>query len=488
MTNFTHWLFEETKDKENIAVSFENRNMTYPYLYLQIKNTSKKIGNEIGVGKNIILISDNSPFFVISYLSIIGSGNVCIPLKYDPNINLKEIKKFTDSENIFIQEKYETILENLDFKKKFNERDFNFDTEVDYSFPDFNKDKLAVIIFTSGSTGNPKGVMLSHNNLIKNTESIIDGLGLTEKDKIMVVLPFYYCFGASLMHTHFRVGGELVLNNNFFLPQKVVQEMIDKKCTGIAGVPTTFQILLRATKMKQMQFPEMRCIQQAGGKLADSYIKELVDLFGYEKIFIMYGQTEATARLSILNPTYLKEKFGSMGKGLKGTLLKVLNSEGFEIKPGEVGEIYAQGENVMLGYYKNEEETKKKIVNGMLKTGDLARIDEDGFLFIEGRDSDFIKTRGYRVSNKSVENAIAELPEIIDVAVIGVEDDLLGEKIIAFVSMQGKLKKEDILNHCSKKLQGHELPSEIIILQELPKNSSIKTDYVKLKKDYPLYK
>lgn len=486
--NFVNWIFENTKNEENIAVSLDNYSVKYKNLYKKIKEVSKKISKEIGEGKNIILIADNSPFFIISYLSIIGSGNVCIPMKYDKNMNLKEIKEFTESNNIFVQEKYEDVLGDIKFEKKFNEKDFDSNLESDYTFQDFEKDNLAVIIFTSGSTGKPKGVMLSHNNLIKNTESIIDGLSLTEKEKIMVVLPFYYCFGASLLHTHLRVGGELVLNNNFFLPQKIVQEIFNKKCTGIAGVPTTFQILLRATKMKQMKFPEIRCIQQAGGKLADAYIKELVDVFGYEKIFIMYGQTEATARLSILNPKYLKEKFGSIGKGLKGTKLKLFNSEGFEIEQGKVGEIYAQGENVMLGYYKNKEETKKKLVNGMLKTGDLARVDADGFLFIEGRDSDFIKTRGYRVSNKSVENVIAEIPEVIDIAVIGAEDNLLGEKIVAFVSCQDNLKKEDILFYCSKKLQNHELPSEIIIVPDLPKNSSIKTDYVKLKKDYLLYK
>jgi acyl-CoA synthetase (AMP-forming)/AMP-acid ligase II len=486
--NFVNWLFENTKDKQNIAVSLEGYSILYQNLYKKIKEVSKKISEEIGEGKNIILISDNSPFFIISYLSIIGSGNVCIPMKYDKNMNLKEIKEFTESENIFIQKKYEDILDNIQFEKKFNEEDFNSDLNTEYNFQDFEKNKLAVIIFTSGSTGKPKGVMISHNNLIKNTESIIDGLSLTKKEKIMVVLPFYYCFGASLLHTHLRIGGELLLNNNFFLPQKIVQEMVDKKCTGIAGVPTTFQILLRATKMKQMKFPEIRCVQQAGGKLPDAYIKELIDLFGYEKIFIMYGQTEATARLSILNPKHLKEKFGSMGRGLNGTKLKLLNSDGSETETGKVGEIYAKGENIMLGYYKNEDETKKKLVNGMLKTGDLARADKDGFLFIEGRDSDFIKTRGYRVSNKAIENTISEIPEIIDVAVIGVEDNLLGEKIVAFVSTQDNFKKEEILNYCSKKLQNHELPSEIIIISEIPKNSSIKTDYLKLKKDYLTYK
>ena len=199
----------------------------------------------------------------------------------------------------------------------------------------------------------------------------------------------------------------------------------------------------------------------------------------------MYGQTEATARLSIMNPDMLSKKLGSIGKGLRGTKLKLLDNGLSNTNPGEIGEIYAVGENIMLGYYKNQEETKKKIVHGMLKTGDMARIDEDGYFFVEGRISDFIKTRGYRVSGKLVENEIAKIPEIIDVAVIGVEDKIMGEKVVAFISSRSKVINEKyIKDWCYKNLRSHEIPSEIVMLGELPKNSSIKTDYIKLKKEY----
>jgi len=487
MTNLVKWLFEKNKDKKKIAISIAKEKISYQELYQKIIETSQMISQTIGKERNILLVSGNSIFFAISYLSIIGSGNICVPLKYDKNMNLKGIKEETESENIFIQKKYLGVLENLKFKSIITEENFKKKSVInDYQLKEYLPTKIAVIVFTSGTTGEPKGVMLTHNNIIKNTDSIIDGLFLTEGDKIMVVLPFYYCFGATLLHTHLRVGAEIVINNNFLLPQKIVEEMLHKQCTEIAGVPTIFHILLRQTKIRQTKFPHIRCVQQSGGKLTNPYLKELVNIFGYDRVFVMYGLTEATSRLCILNPKYLKTKFGSVGKGIKGTKLKILNSDLTPTKIGEPGEIYATGENIMAGYYKDERETKKKMINGMLKTGDIAMEDKEGFIYILDRESNFIKSRGYRIGGKIIEQVIAEIPEVVEVAVVGIEDNLFGEKIVAYISTNKKVKKKEILSYCNKKLQNHELPAEIILLQSLPKNNSFKIDYKKLKKEYEI--
>ena len=483
MTNLVKWLFEKTKKQKKIAVSTNNEKITHNKLYREIKRFSTIISNLVGENNNILLVSDNSIFFIISYLSIIGSGNVCIPLKYDKNLELNKIKKISNSSIIFIQEKYKDILNNISFEKVFDENISKKDhLNKILEFQEYSPEKLAAIIFTSGSTSEPKGVMISHSNFICNTKSIIEGLSINKEDKIMVVLPFYYCFGASLLHTHLREGAEIILNNNFLFPQKIVDELVTKKCTGIAGVPTIFQILLRKTKIKQMKFPHLRCVQQAGGKLANFYLNELIEVFGEEKIFVMYGQTEATARLSILSPKYLKLKLGSIGKGLNGTELIILDSDGKEARPGELGEIYAKGGNIMIGYLNNEKETKEKLKKGMLKTGDLGKKDEEGFIFLTGRKSDFIKSRGHRVSIKKIEEIISEIPEIVEVAVVGADDSLFGEKIICYISTNQDILKNEILSYCSKRLQNYEVPAQIIILPELPKNQSLKIDYVKLKK------
>lgn len=484
MINLTEWLFENTKNKKKTSLSIGQDKISYAELYSLVCGLTNKLRNSVGQDKNILLVSDNSVFFVISYLAIIGSGNVCIPLKFDKNLNFELIKKRTDSEILFIQKKYLDDLMKKGFSRTFTEESIKEDTGVDFKFQKFSKNKIAVINFTSGTSGEPKGVMITQNNILKNTESIISSLYLTEKDKALLILPFSYCFGASILHTHFRVGAEIKIFEGIFLPQKILDELVSSKCTVFAGVPTTFQLLFKKTKINEMSFPDMRCIQQAGGKLSEDYIKRLIDVFGREKIFIMYGQTEATARLSILDPKFLPNKIGSVGRGLNEVSLDIQDSEGNSLKPNQEGEIVAEGENIMLGYYKDPEETKKKIINGFLKTGDLGMKDVEGFIYITGRIGDFIKSRGHRVSKNYLEDKIREIPGILEIGVIGLPDEILGEKIVVFLSREETLNKEEIFKFCQKNLKSYEVPKEIIFLKELPKNSSSKIDYARLKREY----
>jgi len=192
--------------------------------------------------------------------------------------------------------------------------------------------------------GAPKGVMVSHRNIECNTRDIISYLGLTPKDRVMVVLPFHYCFGISLLHTHLLAGASVVLNNGFKLyPEEVLQEMQQRECTGLAGVPSTYQILLRKSRFRELSFPALRWFQQAGGKLPNPYITEILGSFPAVRFFLMYGQTEATARLSYLPPERLGDKLGSIGKGLPSGRLEVLRPDGTPVRRGanETGEIVA---------------------------------------------------------------------------------------------------------------------------------------------------
>ena len=294
---------------------------------------------------------------------------------------------------------------------------------------------LAAIMCTSGSTGELKGVMVTHHNILVNTADILAYTGIGADDRIMTVLPFYYCFGTSLLHTHLMAGGSLVINNRFMFPEKVLDEMEEKHCTGLAGVPATYQILLRKTRFAQRKFPALRWLQQAGGRLPNPFLREIRQALPEVKLLVMYGQTEATARLSYLPPERLDDKLGSIGRGLPHTRLEVLRPDGTPVSPGsdEVGEIVASGENVTLGYWGDAEETGRYFRDGKLYTGDMARIDADGFIFIVERARDFIKAMGYRVAPREVEEVLAEMPEIVEAAVIGVPDELWGEAIRAFV-------------------------------------------------------
>ncbi len=260
---------------------------------------------------------------------------------------------------------------------------------------------------------------VSHRNIQANTDSIVSYLGLTREDRMMVILPFFVRLGPRSCIRTLRVGGSVVLNNQFVYPETVIAMMQEHACTGLAGVPSTYQTLLRNSTFPNRSFPALRKVQQAGGKLPVVLIEELMAALPSAEIFIMYGQTAATARLSYLPPALLREKLGSIGKAIPGVELRVVNESGRDVKPGEVGEIVARGENITLGYYRAPELNGGKFVDGSLRTGDLATVDEEGFITIVDRLADFIKSYGHRVSSQQVEAYVMELPDVVSAAAIG---------------------------------------------------------------------
>jgi acyl-CoA synthetase (AMP-forming)/AMP-acid ligase II len=317
--------------------------------------------------------------------------------------------------------------------------------------------------------------MISHSNIVANTESIVSYLSLSDRDRMMAVLPFHYCYGASLLHTHLRVGGEIVVDNRFMYPETVLQRMIEEKCTGFAGVPSHFQILLRNSSFKRKQFPDLRYVQQAGGYLAPAFIRELKNALPGTAIFIMYGQTEATARLSYLPPDLLESRLGSIGKGMPGVKLRVLDEQGRDVRPGEIGEIVAEGSNVALGYWRAPAESEEVFRNGVLYTGDLARVDGEGFIYIVDRVKDFLKCRGERISCRQIEETLLECDELVEAAVVGISDDVLGEAVKAFIVPRNQDAGgliERVMTFCKARLAPHHLPKQIVARRSLPKNSA----------------
>jgi acyl-CoA synthetase (AMP-forming)/AMP-acid ligase II len=297
-------------------------------------------------------------------------------------------------------------------------------------------------------------------------------------------LPFYYCFGTSLLHTYLRAGGSLVFGDSVAFPEKILDLMEEKTCTGFAGVPTTFQMYLRNSSFPNRALPALRQIQQAGGKLSTVLIDELIRAHPEVHVYIMYGQTEATARLSYLPPDLLNIKPGSIGCGIPSVILKVINESGEEVKPGEIGEIVARGRNISPGYLGEPEINAEKFIDGSLRTGDMATIDEDGYIYIVDRKSDFIKSYGNRVSSQEIEACILEITEVVAVAVIGVPDPLRGEAIRAFVVLASNrnITENMIINHCKQKLARYMIPRDIMFIQSLPMNQHGKVIKSELKK------
>lgn len=469
--NVFDYLFDSTKNLEKEFLLGSKETISFKKLYNDCLKIASHLNKTIGDNQNVLLISPNSVFFLTAYLGIIKSGNTCIPINYAiEQSNLDFILNTTESAIVFVAKSLKPKLEFSSNTLLIDEGESLSITAnqkpVEFN-PNFDENRVAEIIFTSGSTGEPKGVMLSHKNIIANTHSIIDYLKLSSKDIMAIVMPFYYCYGLSLLHTHLKVGGSIVINNNFMFLGTVINDLKNYRCTGFAGVPSHFQILLKKSKtFKTTKFPDLRYVTQAGGKLHTVFIEEFLNAFPDKNFFVMYGQTEATARLSYLSPELIKTKTGSIGKAIPHVELKVVNEDGKEVGLNEEGELLAKGDNIMLGYYKDEEATNNTIKNGWLYTGDMAKVDKDGFIYLVARKKEIIKVGGKRVSPKEIEAVILSIPEVVDCTIVGIDDELLGEAIQATIVLNGKFDeekmKEKILQRCAQNLLLYKVPQKIV--------------------------
>ena len=346
-----------------------------------------------------------------------------------------------------------------------------------------NADDLAAIFYTSGSTGEPKGVMLSHRNLVSNTQATVEYLHLTPDDSVLVILPFYYIYGNSLLLTHVACGGTVVIDNRFMYPEVVLDALEESQATGFAGVPSTFMIALNKSTIAKREFKHLKYITQAGGAMAPEVTRQLMAACSSQDIWVMYGQTEAAPRVTYLPPDMLRKKLGSIGIPVPGVEVKLLDNSGNEVPSGETGEIVVGGPNVMLGYWNQPEATAEVIRNGWLITGDLARRDDDGYIYIVGRKREIIKVAGHRVSSKEIEECLLEFDKIAEAAVVGLPDEILGEAIQAVVVLKSDCEAEtkEIQSWCQKHLAVFKVPRNIWFVDALPKTQAGKINKLQLK-------
>jgi long-chain acyl-CoA synthetase len=332
----------------------------------------------------------------------------------------------------------------------------------------------ALILYTSGSTGRPRGVVQTFANVDANSRSIVEYLGLGPGDRALVVLPLYYCYGRSVLQTHLLAGGSLFLDGRFAFPRVVLEGLASEGCTGFAGVPLTFEILRRQVDVGAMTFPRLRYLTQAGGAMAPETIDWVRKAFHTARLFVMYGQTEATDRLSYLPPERAEEKRGAIGIPIPGVTLQVVDEKGRSLPDGETGHLVARGGNVSLGYLDEPEETAAILHDGWLWTGDLARRDADGFFFHEGRSKEILKIGGHRVSPVEIEHALARHPDVAEAAVIGVADSLKGELAAAFVVARPgcAIDPEELRRFCREHLPAFKVPARVTQVEALPRNEA----------------
>lgn len=335
---------------------------------------------------------------------------------------------------------------------------------------------VAMIIYTSGTTGRPKGVMLSHLNLISNVTAFNSRIGLTSEDSLLLVAPLYYIHGRIQLITHTMIGGTVFFSASFQFPQTVLEELARYAPSGISGVPYHFSTLLQHTKLKQTSLPRLRNITITGGALPPSTLCELQSILPQVTIHVNYGQTEASPRLTYHGPS--EEIFArpkSCGRPLSGVKIEILGEDGLPQKPGVIGEVVATSPGIMQGYVSGDEHRLGIIdAKGRLHTGDQGWLDAEGYLFLMGRKSEMIKSVGERIFPQEIEAVLQLHPSIQESAVFGVPDMILGERLTACVVLvEGhEISFRDMKMHCLQHLPHVRIPKDMYVLLDIPKTPS----------------
>jgi long-chain acyl-CoA synthetase len=341
---------------------------------------------------------------------------------------------------------------------------------------------LAALIYTSGSTGNPKGVVLTHLNIVSAATSITTYLENTADDIILNVLPLSFDYGLYQIFMGFKVGGTVVLERSFTYPHTVLEKLRQERVTGLPLVPTIAAILLQMD-LTQYHFPCLRYITNTAAALPTQHIMRLRELFPHTRVYSMFGLTECK-RVSYLPPSQLDSRPASVGKAMPNVEVYVVDDQGRRLPPGHVGELVVRGSNVMQGYWELPEETEKMLQPGLLPgervlhTGDLFHMDTEGYLYWIGRKDDIIKSRGEKVSPKEIENVLYSLEGVALAAVVGVPDKLLGQAIKAVITLKEGtyLTEKDILRYCAKHLEEFMIPKFVEFRTSMPKTSNGKID------------
>jgi long-chain acyl-CoA synthetase len=353
-----------------------------------------------------------------------------------------------------------------------------------FALPPLIDQDLAAIIYTSGSTGSPKGVMLSHLNMVSAGTSVSTYLGLREDDIVICALPLAFDYGLYQLIMSFKLGATLVLERGFTFPVKVLEVMVDERVTVFPGVPTMFSLLMNLRTLPDFDLSALRMITNTAAALSEEHIRRLRALFPQATLFSMYGLTECK-RVTYLPPDQLDIRPTSVGRGMPNEEVWLVDGEGRRLPNGSTGELVIRGSNVMRGYWEKPQETAKRLKPGplpgemVLYSGDLFRTDDEGWLYFVARKDDIIKSRGEKVSPREVENVLYGIEGVFEAAVVGVPDELLGQAVKAFVVLKPEAKLTDraIIKHCLGHLESFMAPKYVEFVDELPK-----TDTGKIKK------
>jgi long-chain acyl-CoA synthetase len=365
-------------------------------------------------------------------------------------------------------------------------------TGGDASWPETRIDAdVAMLIYTSGSTGVPKAVMLSHLNMLSAARSIQAYLEYNSDDVVLCGLPMSFDYGLYQVLLATSVGATVLFERSLRFPGRLLQLLSSERVSVLPGVPTLFSTLLRMTSLSTLDCSSLRMITNTGAALSERLTRELRSAFPRARVFSMYGLTECK-RVTYLPPEQLDIRPTSVGRGMPNQSLWLIDEAGRRLPNGSTGELVVTGNHVMLGYWRRPEETNACLIFDaernvrVLRTGDIFRTDEEGYLYFVSRTDDIIKCRGQKVSPREVENVIAELAGVSEVAVLGVPDEDHTEIVKAFVALRPGFNhlEKDVQSHCLDRLENYMVPTEVEIVSHLPRNENGKIDKAALANGY----
>lgn len=452
-------------------------------------------------GDHIGLLLGNSPHFVISLYGALRLGATVIPI--NPIYTADEIGYILNNGDVKVvvaldiaiplAEKMQTFLPKVEHfvfcetgQAGFGQSELeilsvyskmkSFTNVVsfgDLSFqgPELQDDDVALILYTSGTTGKPKGAMLTHKNLYSNSKDVGDYLKMNDQDRVITALPIFHVFCLTVALNAPLMNGATLLIVPKFSPKEIFSLGKEFNPTVFAGVPTMYNFLFQYPEGNPADLQTLRLCISGGSSMPVSLLKNFEKKFNVV-ISEGYGLSEASPVTSF-NPLDRPRKPGSIGTSILHVKNKIVNELGEEVPVGEVGELIVHGPNVMKGYYKMPEETSATIRDEWLYTGDLAKMDEEGYFYIVDRKKDLILVGGYNVYPREVEEVLYNHPDVIEAAVLGIPDPNQGEAVKCYVvSKNPNLSVEQLYEHCKEHLAKYKIPSSIEFLEELPKNTT----------------
>ncbi len=481
----------------NKAYSFLNQSATFEELNRLVDRVASGLSAQgIGKGDRVAILLGNCPQFLISYYGILRTGATVVPI--NPIFTSREINYILSNSKAkaaIASSALQSVL--LELKDQLDGLElllFTESGEPERSFEQFlqnaddyfesvliDDEDIAVILYTSGTTGEPKGAMLTHRNMTSNAEAVCELFELTDKDRSLTVLPIFHVFCMTVCVNASIACGATILLLPKFSPADVIQTIREEKATMFAGVPTMYNFMLQFPEATEEDFSSIRLCVSGGAPIPVELLYKFEERY---RVTILegYGLSESSP-VTAFNPLRGIRKPGSIGIDIPGVKNIVVDPEGREVPRGEVGELIVRGPNVMKGYLGMPEATAATLKNGWLYTGDMAKMDEDGYIFIVDRKKDMILVGGYNVYPREVEEVLYQHPNVIEAAVIGAPDPEYGEIVKAFVvKKQDDLSSDEIISFCQARLAKYKVPRQIEFLTELPKNTTGKIMRRALKK------